>query len=156
MPVPIPTNPPSPTPAPAPESLHPIMLYDGVCNLCNASVQWVIRHDPRAVFRFAALQSPIARQLLINTTIDPAALASVVLIDRDRVWTSSDAALEIAQRLGPPWSYARIFSPLPRSLRDAVYQLVARNRYRLFGRSPSCIIPTAALRSRFLDLDPPT
>ncbi len=129
------------------------MLYDGVCNVCNASVQWVIRHDPSAIFRFAALQSPIARELLKHTPIDPGQLNSVILIDGNRVLTASDALIAIARRLGPPWSFARVFQPLPRVIRNAMYRVVAHNRYRVFGKREACLIPTPDVRARFLDID---
>jgi predicted DCC family thiol-disulfide oxidoreductase YuxK len=132
---------------------HPVMLYDGVCNVCNASVQWVIRHDPNAIFRFAALQSPIARELLKHTPIDPSQLNSVILIDGARVLTASDALIAIARRLGPPWSFARVFQPLPRFVRDGVYRVVARNRYRMFGKREACLVPTEGVRGRFLDIN---
>ncbi len=148
-------NPATPLTAPTAAELaaHPVMLYDGVCNVCNASVQWVIRHDPKAIFRFAALQSPIARELLKHTTIDPSQLNSVILIDGAHVLTASDALIAIARHLGPPWSLARVFLPLPRFIRNAVYRLIARNRYRVFGKREACMIPTEDVRSRFLEID---
>ena len=126
----------------------PIILFDGVCNLCNASINWIIDRDPKQIFRFASLQSEAARQLLpsIETLPD-----SVILIDEEGVHTRSTAALRIARRLGFPWSLAVLATPLPAFFRDAIYKWIARNRYSWFGRSETCRIPTPELASRFLD-----
>lgn len=126
----------------------PTILFDGVCNLCNAAVLWVIRHDPEAVFKLASLQSQAARELLGDAQVDLP--DSIVLVDDDGVHTRSDAAIRIARRLGRPWLMART-GWVPRFIRDSVYNLVARHRYRLFGKRESCMVPTPELRSRFLD-----
>ncbi len=133
---------------------HPIILFDGVCNLCNASVNFVIDRDPDAVFRFGALQSEEGRQLLAQAGVDEAWLDSIVLVDGEGVHTASDAALRIASRMPFPWSLLRIFRILPRSLRDLVYHWIARNRYRWFGKQEACRIPTPDLRARFIDAAP--
>lgn len=133
---------------------HPIILFDGVCNLCNASVQWIIRRDTREVFRFAALQSEAGKRRLAQARADARlaeSLSSMVVIDGGRVLTKSDAAIAIATRLGAPWRWAKIGKLMPRFLRDWLYSIVARNRYRLFGRQEACMMPTPALRTRFLD-----
>ncbi|MFN5943722.1 MAG: thiol-disulfide oxidoreductase DCC family protein [Phycisphaerae bacterium] len=133
---------------------HPIILFDGVCNLCNASVQWIIRRDTRDVFRFAALQSDAGRRVLSqaggNATLDEN-LSSMIVIDQGRVLTKSDAAIAIASRLGAPWRWAKVGRVIPRFARDWAYGVVARNRYRVFGKQESCMMPTPALRARFLD-----
>ena len=129
---------------------EPIILFDGVCNLCNASVQFVIRHDPQARFKFAALQSATAEKLLQNCAFDRASLDSVILVEDGHVYIESDAALRIARRLGGGWSLLAGFSIVPRPIRDAVYRLIARNRYRWFGKQESCMMPTPDLRARFL------
>lgn len=126
----------------------PVILFDGVCNLCNGAVQWVIDHDPKQIFRFASLQSRAARAIVPNLEALP---DSIVLIDEDGVHTRSTAALRIARRLGMPWSLAVLAVPLPVTWRDAIYKWIARHRYAWFGRSASCRIPTPALASRFLD-----
>lgn len=128
----------------------PVLLFDGVCNLCDASVQWVLKRDRKAQFRFAALQSGIGRQLLAEHGMNPDAFDSVVLIDGDRVFTRSDAALEILRRLGGFWACWSVFQWIPRPLRDAVYNWVARNRYRWFGREDACHLPRPEWKSRFL------
>lgn len=129
---------------------HPIILFDGVCNLCNASVQWVLRRDRRAVFRFAALQSEPGQQLLRQFGLDSGRFETVVLVAEGRVFVRSEAALEIARRLGGGWRLAGLLRVFPLFLRDAVYGWVARNRYRWFGKQEICWLPTPALRERFL------
>ena len=134
----------------------PLILFDGVCNLCNASVRWIIEKDPRRIFRFASLQSAAGRAALAasGTTVPP--LESVVLIDRTGAHTRSDAAIRIARRLGLPWSAVALALLVPRRLRDAVYAWVAGNRYRWFGRRESCLRPTPELAGLFLDAGEPS
>jgi predicted DCC family thiol-disulfide oxidoreductase YuxK len=128
-----------------------VILFDGVCNLCNASVQWVLRHDRKGIFRFAALQSEIGQQLLQQAGHhNSGALDSVVLIDGVQVFTHSDAPLEVARRLGGVWATLYIFRWIPRPLRDAVYRWIARNRYRWFGRQEQCLLPRPEWKERFL------
>ncbi|MGE0639339.1 MAG: thiol-disulfide oxidoreductase DCC family protein [Thermoanaerobaculia bacterium] len=134
---------------PAPLS-HPTLLFDGVCNLCNGSVQWVIRHDAAKRFRFASLQSDAARELLARHELPLDAMDTVVLVDGDRLWVKSSAALEVARRVGGGWWLLSLFRVVPRPLRDLVYDFVARNRYRWFGRQEVCWLPTPELRDRFL------
>lgn len=128
----------------------PIILFDGVCNLCNASVQWVLRRDRKGQFRFAALQSETGQRLLARFGMDATAFNTVVLADGGRLYTRSDAALEVARRLGAPWSWLAVFRYLPRGLRDAVYDWIARNRYRWFGRRESCLLPRPEWKERFV------
>ena len=128
--------------------LSPVILFDGVCNLCNGFVQFVIARDPAARFRFAALQSASARRLLDGLGAVP---DSVVLVDGGHVYTRSSAALRIARRLPFPWSLARALIVVPRPLRDWLYDRVARHRYRWFGRKDVCMMPTPDLRARFLE-----
>lgn len=141
-------------PAPAlPRNLreHPIVLFDGVCHLCAGVVRFAIARDPAARFRFAPLQSPLGRALLARHGYDPDAIDAVVLVDGDGAHDRSTAALRIAAGLRAPWRW--LAPPLllvPRPLRDAVYGWVARHRYRWFGRSDDCLVPTPEIRSRFL------
>jgi predicted DCC family thiol-disulfide oxidoreductase YuxK len=135
-------------PPPAASDPGPIVFFDGVCNLCNASVRFVIRRDPRAVFRFAALDSAAANRRLSGRKDLP---DSMVLLEEGHVWTRSTAALRIARRLRFPWPLAYAFIVVPRPVRDWIYAVVARNRYRWFGRRDRCELPTPALRARFLD-----
>ena len=133
------------------ERERPVILFDGVCNLCDASVRFVIDRDPEARFRFAPLESPAAAALLARhgRTL-PAAPQAVLLVEDGRVWEGSDAALRIARRLRGPWRLAGALTAVPRPLREAAYRLVARNRFRWFGRRESCRVPTPELRARFL------
>lgn len=129
---------------------HPIVLFDGVCNLCSGWVQFVIRRDPDAVFLFASLQSEVGRSLSEKHGIDPDQLDSVVLIDGDQAYQRSDAALRVARYLDGPWRRAAVLLIVPRFIRNSVYRLIAWQRYRLFGRQESCWLPTEQLRKRFL------
>ncbi|MGI4873658.1 MAG: thiol-disulfide oxidoreductase DCC family protein [Janthinobacterium lividum] len=128
-----------------------VILFDGVCNLCNGFVQLVIRHDARARFRFAALQSPAGAALLAAHGqahfTDP---ESVVLVEHGQVYSHSTAVLRIAGQLGGFWPLLRVGWLLPRLWRDALYRYIARHRYRWFGRQESCLLPTPELRERFL------
>jgi len=128
----------------------PILLFDGVCNLCSGVVRFVIRHDPRGRFRFAALQSEPGRRLLVQHGLPADAFDTFVLIEGARCFTRSDAALELAHRLGGAWRGLAWLRFVPRPLRDAAYGVVVRNRYRWFGRSESCMVPTPDLARRFL------
>lgn len=131
-------------------SSHPVILFDGVCNLCNASVNFVIDRDPDAVFRFGALQSVEGKKLLRDAGVNDTWLDSIVLIDHGHLYTASDAALRIASRMPFPWPAMRIFRIVPRKIRDAVYNWIARNRYRWFGKQDACRIPTPELKARFI------
>lgn len=129
---------------------HPILLFDGVCNLCNASVQWVLRHDRKGIFRFAALQSDTGQALLEKFGLSPENFDTVVLIEGERIFTRSDAALEIVRHIGGWWSLLAVFNITPRPLRNAVYDWVARHRYRWFGRREECMLPQPEWKGRFV------
>jgi predicted DCC family thiol-disulfide oxidoreductase YuxK len=131
-----------------------IVLFDGVCNLCNGFVNWVIDRDPASRFRFVPLQSEAGRGALEAVGRSGDDLGTIVLIEGGRSFVRSDAALRIAGGLNSPVRIVRsVFGWLPRWLRDAGYRLVAANRYRWFGRRESCRMPTPELRARFLDPD---
>ena len=129
---------------------RPVLLFDGVCNLCNASVQWVLIHDRRGQFRFAALQSALGREILERHGIDSRHFDTVVLADADRIFLRSDAPLEIVRRIGGFWRLLYFFKIVPRPIRDAIYNFVARNRYRWFGREEACMLPRPEWKERFL------
>ena len=133
-----------------------VILFDGVCNLCNASVNFVIKRDRHDRFRYASLQSEIGKRLLEERHIDSNQVDSIVLIEPGVAYfLKSDAALEIANELGWPWKALYLFNYiLPVQLRNNVYDLIARNRYRWFGKKDQCMIPTPSLRSKFLDTSP--
>ncbi|SNR38990.1 MULTISPECIES: thiol-disulfide oxidoreductase DCC family protein [Hymenobacter] len=128
------------------------ILFDGVCNLCNGFVQFVIEHDAAGRFRFAALQSEKGKALLQAHGIQPVAEpGTVVLVQDGKAYTHSAAALGVLRGLGGYWAAAAtVLLLLPRPIRDAAYRLVARNRYRWFGRQESCWLPTPELAARFL------
>lgn len=133
----------------APASL---ILFDGDCNLCNGFVQFVIRRDPKARYRFAALQSDAARRALEAVGADPESLPdSIALVCGGRVQVKSGAALAITRRLRGLWPLLSLFWLVPYPLRDLVYDFIARYRIRWFGRRDSCMVPTPELRARFLD-----
>lgn len=126
-----------------------IILFDGVCNFCNASINFVIDHDTARRFRFTSLQSDIGQQILTENRRSVSDFDTVLLIREGKLYEKSTAALEIARYLrGWTWLYA--FRFIPRFIRDAVYNLIAKNRYRIFGKSESCRIPTAEERSLFI------
>ena len=129
----------------------PIILFDGVCTLCNGWVQFIIKRDTRALFRFAALQSRTGQRLLTESGRCPQSLDSMVLIDAGSVFTKSDAALRIAGSLSGVWPLLGLFRVVPRWLRNGVYDCVAQNRYRWFGKQDVCMVPTGDLAHRFLE-----
>ena len=137
---------------------RPVILFDGVCNLCNSAVQWVIERDKEECFDFASLQSDAARRELGNVmgAKEIEGLPdSIVLVDADGVHIRSAAALRILRRLGSWFLLLRLGVVLPRPVRDAIYDLIARNRYRWFGRRDTCMTPTPELATRLLDADEP-
>lgn len=127
------------------------MLFDGVCNLCNGFVQFVIPRDPAGYFRFAALNSEAAARVLSTARHDGPIVDSMVLVEDGAAYVRSAAALRIARRLGFPWVLAYGLMIVPRPLRDAIYDLVARRRYGWFGRRETCMVPGPGVRDRFLD-----
>ncbi len=128
----------------------PIVLFDGICNLCNSAVLFVIRNDPKKRFRFAALQSPVGQTLLERHGLPKETLNSFVLIEGEQAFSKSTAALRATRRLGYGWPLAFAFILVPRPLRDFCYDLIARNRYRMFGKREACMLPTPDLNARFL------
>ena len=127
-----------------------IILFDGVCNLCNGFVQFVIRRDRANRFRFASLQSDTAREMLKNQPGAAQALDSVVLIENGRYYRQSTAALRILRRLGGAWPLLYGLIVVPAFVRDRVYAWIAKNRYRWFGQRDSCLLPTPELKAKFL------
>ncbi len=128
-----------------------IVLFDGVCNFCNSSVQFIIKNDPKAYFSFAPLQSEYAQNILLNKGFEAKNFDSVVLIENDKYFTKTNAALRIARRLNglyPLVFYA--FYPIPAFLRDWIYNLIAKYRYKIWGKKETCMIPTPEIRQRFL------
>lgn len=130
---------------------HPVILFDGVCNLCNASVQFVIRHDPRHHFRFASLQSEYGKKILAEHQLPPDDYGSFLLLEDGRLYKQSTAALRVARKLNAAWPLLYGFVIVPPFIRNAVYNFVARNRYKWFGKKEACWVPTPALKQLFID-----
>lgn len=129
---------------------HSIVLFDGVCHLCQGAVKFIIKRDPAGRFHFASLQSAAASRLLHGTEGQAEMPDSIVLIERGVCYTRSAAALRIAKGLRFPWPLLYAFIAVPRGLRDMVYKAVAKNRYRLFGKDEACLVPTKEIKDRFL------
>lgn len=130
---------------------YKIILFDGVCNLCNGAVQFVIKRDKKNLFRFAALQSEVGKRLISERNIDTGAIDSIILIEPGvAYYTKSTAALKIAEDLKGIWSLSSIFLWLPESLRNIVYDFIAKNRYKWYGKKDQCMVPTPELRDKFL------
>ncbi|WP_027003141.1 thiol-disulfide oxidoreductase DCC family protein [Hugenholtzia roseola] len=127
-----------------------IVFFDGVCNLCNGAVNFIIDRNPSGSLRFASLQSDLGKQLLDSQGLDTKSYSSLILYENGTVYRRSTAALRIASHLSGIWSWARVFLAVPPFLRDGVYDLIARNRYRWFGKTDACRLPTPELRVRFL------
>ena len=134
---------------------HAVVLFDGVCNLCNGAVNFIIDHDPEGHFQFAPLQSDLAQTALEARGQSALGLDTIVLLETANVYVRSDAALRIARRLSGAWPLLSVALWLPRPLRDTVYDWVASHRYDWFGTQEACRLPTPALRRRFLEYDPP-
>jgi predicted DCC family thiol-disulfide oxidoreductase YuxK len=127
-----------------------VVLFDGLCNLCSGSVQFIIKRDPDQRFQFASLQSEFGQKALIRLGLDVNKLHSIVVLSEGKVYHRSDAALQIARNLGGLWPIFYIFKFLPRFFRDWLYNIVARYRYKLFGKKDECWIPTPQLSDRFI------
>jgi predicted DCC family thiol-disulfide oxidoreductase YuxK len=128
-----------------------IILFDGVCNLCSNAVQFIIERDPKRVFKFASFQSGYGQSQLEKFNLDKNSLYSIILLKEDKIYQRSDAALLIAKELQGGWSLLYAFIIFPRFIRDVVYNFIAKNRYRFFGKKDACWLPTPELRSRFID-----
>jgi predicted DCC family thiol-disulfide oxidoreductase YuxK len=128
-----------------------IILFDGVCNLCNGAVQFVIKRDRRNYFKFAALQSDFAQKKIASFNLTAVHGNSILLLENGKVYQQSTAALRIAKKLNGLWPMFYAFVIIPPFIRNAVYRLVARNRYRWFGRQEACWVPTPALKHKFLE-----
>ncbi|HEY9048411.1 MAG TPA: thiol-disulfide oxidoreductase DCC family protein [Ohtaekwangia sp.] len=133
------------------DSNHTVVLFDGVCNLCNGTVQFIIKRDPKGIFRFASLQSSYAQVLLKQVGLPSDQLYSIIVIEQGIAYEKSDAVLKIVRHLSGAWSAFTVFRIIPKFIRDALYTGLAKNRYRLFGKQDQCMIPTPELKGRFVD-----
>jgi len=138
-------------PASLPEN---IVIFDGVCNLCEFSVNFIFERDTAGLFYFTPAQSPLGAFLLTRFGINTSRLDTVVLVSNDRAVTRSAAAIEIASRLDMPWNLLAAIQAIPEPLRDMLYDLIAQNRYQLFGKKEECMLPSEELRKRFLEQIP--
>ena len=132
------------------EATHKIILFDGVCNLCNSSVNFIIKRDAKDHFKFGALQSEEGKELVEKYTIDTSQTDSIILIDNGKAFVKSSAALRIARYLSGGWPLLYAFIILPTFLRNWVYDYIAKNRYKWYGKKESCMIPTPELKEKFL------
>lgn len=140
----------SPPPAP-PVSDRRVVFFDGVCNLCSGLVRFVLRHNRDRSIKFASMQSPLGQRVLHFYGLPGDAYETMLYVEDGRLYTKSTAALQIARRLARPWRWLPVFLIVPRPVRDWVYDRVAGNRYRLFGKQDQCYLPDAAVCDRFLD-----
>ena len=129
---------------------HPVSLFDGICNFCNAGVNFIIRHDRKRVFRFAALQSEAGQKILHHFNLPKEGFDSFVLIDNGRAYKKSTAGLKVYNKLPWYWKWTQLGWIAPRFVRDAVYDFIARNRYKWFGKKEKCMLPTVDVKNRFL------
>ncbi|MBV6809763.1 thiol-disulfide oxidoreductase DCC family protein [Xanthomonas campestris pv. paulliniae] len=135
----------------APPAARATIVFDGVCLLCNGWVKFLLRHDRRGRYRFAAMQGQAGRALLQQHGLDPDDPLSFLLVDTTGAWTDSDAIVRVLAGLGGLWRLSGVLRLIPRRVRDLGYRLIARNRYRWFGRSDHCMLPTPEQHARFLD-----
>ncbi len=130
---------------------QPIVLFDGVCNLCNGAVKFIIRHDKKKVFLFASLQSEAGKKILAQYNFPPDELNSFILIDKGKAYTRSTGALMVAKKLNGLWPVLYSYIIIPAFIRDSIYNWIGTNRYKWFGKKDECMLPTAELKARFLN-----
>lgn len=129
---------------------QPIILFDGICNLCDGAVQFIIKHDPDKIFLFASLQSEAGQNLLKQYHLPADNFNSFILVQDDKVYNKSTGALKVARQIKGAWSWLYIFMIIPKFIRDGVYNWIAQNRYKWFGKKDACMLPTPELKARFL------
>ncbi len=125
-------------------------MFDGVCNFCNSSVNFIIRNDKKDYFRFTPLQSEIGIKISEKYNLDSGNLKSVILVDKGKIYTKTTAALRIAKQLSGAWPALYVFIIVPAPIRDVIYNIIAKNRYKWWGEKESCMIPTPDVRKKFL------
>ncbi|WP_026612866.1 thiol-disulfide oxidoreductase DCC family protein [Ensifer aridi] len=129
---------------------HPLIVFDGECIFCSGWVQFVLAHDRHGRYRFLAAQSPLGLALYLHYGLDTTEFESNILIENGVAWFKSDASIRTLSGLGLPWSLAALLRVMPRHFRDPIYDLVAKNRYRIAGRRQTCYVPTSEERGRFI------
>ncbi|MGF2615938.1 thiol-disulfide oxidoreductase DCC family protein [Rossellomorea vietnamensis] len=127
-----------------------VILFDGVCNLCNNTVQFIIKRDDRAYFKFASLQSDAGKVVIEKFQINPK-IDSIILIEQNKFYVKSEAALRVSKNLGGFWKVFFVFMVIPKKIRDKVYDFIAQNRYKWFGKRDSCMLPSSEMKKRFLE-----
>lgn len=130
---------------------QPIVLFDGVCNLCDSAVQFIIKHDKKNIFMFTSLQSNAGQKLLAQYNFPLDELNSFILIEHGKAYTRSTGALKVVKKLQGLWPLLYGFMIIPKFIRDGVYNWVGRNRYKWYGKKDACMIPTPELKARFLN-----
>ena len=133
------------------ETGPPILLFDGVCNYCNSMTNFIIRQDKKKVLRFATLQSNFGQNVLKENNLPTDVFESFILLDKGKLYKKSTAGLRLYSKLPWYWKWTQLFWIFPRFIRDWVYGIIAKNRYRWFGKRNECMVPTPELRKRFLD-----
>ncbi len=129
-----------------------LILFDGVCNLCNSAIQYIIKKDKNNIYVFAALQSTVGEKFIQERNINTQDIDSIILVDPDvAYYIKSSAALHIAYEFGKSWKFLKIFEFIPSKIRDLIYDFVAKNRYKWYGKKDACMIPTPELKSKFID-----
>jgi predicted DCC family thiol-disulfide oxidoreductase YuxK len=129
---------------------HPVLIFDGVCNLCEWLVIFIVKRDKEAKFRFVPAQSELGQQIQQRNGVDAVRNSTMILLKDGQIFTRSDAAIEIAKDLDSPWTLLRVLAIFPKSLRDSVYTWIGNNRYKWFGFKNQCLLPTKELASRFI------
>lgn len=127
-----------------------IILFDGICNLCNTTVQFIIENDPKNHFMFASLQSNYGQKFLLENNLNTSNFDSIILIDENKMYQKSDAAIRIAKQLKIPYNLISVSRIIPKKIRDYIYTYIAKNRYKWFGKHESCWVPTKELQAKFL------
>lgn len=130
---------------------QPVILFDGICNYCNRIVNFIIRQDKKKIFLFASLQSDFGQSILKENNLPLDVFDSLLLLDKGKLFQKSTAGLRLYNKLPWYWKWTQLFWIFPRFIRDAGYDLVAKNRYKWFGKKEKCMVPTPELRDRFLD-----
>jgi len=129
----------------------PVILFDGVCNLCNTAVQLIIKKDLKEHYLFAPLQSDAGQRILLHNKLENLDLSTIILLENNKIYDKSTAALRITRRLSGGYSLLYAFIIVPKFIRDAVYKIIAKNRYKWFGKRAQCMIPTPSIKARFLN-----
>ena len=133
------------------DSRH-IVIFDGVCNFCNGAVNFIINRDPNGIFAFTPMQSELAHELMKRYNVPDVGVDTFLLIKNGQCFVFSSAALEITKDLTGLWYFFNVFRVVPKPIRDAIYKMFARNRYKLFGRKDTCMVPSKEVRSRFVGI----